>query len=309
MSRAPRAGPSTVTFLETAKTVNDPSTRVLVLRAAGTNCDEETAFAFRCAGATVESLHVGTLLRGERQLDEFSILVIPGGFSYGDDLGAGTVLANQIACHLRESIARFVSAGRLVLGICNGFQVLVRLGLVPGWDDDAKSVSLVANASGRFEDRWIDLRIDSEVCPFLVGPDAPAQSGSPQLIRLPVAHAEGRFVVRDPDVLSRLREQGQVALTYVSPGAREGFADTYPANPNGSVQGIAGITNRQGNVLGLMPHPERFLRLLHDPSWTRRVRAGGLPEGERSAGDGFRFFERAVRYCRSRAAHGKGIAT
>lgn len=288
--------------------VNDRPTRVLVLRAAGTNCDEETAFAFRCAGATVERLHVGTLLRGERNLNEFSILVIPGGFSYGDDLGAGTVLANQIACHLRESVEHFVASGRLVLGICNGFQVLVRLGLVPGWEHDAKSVSLVVNASGRFEDRWVDLRIDSAVCPFLVAPDAPPESGSPELIRLPVAHAEGRFVVRDPDVLARLREQGQVALTYVSPGAREGHATAYPANPNGSIEGIAGITNRQGNVLGLMPHPERFLRFLHDPAWTRRARAGGIPEGERKAGDGFRFFERALRYCQGRAAFEEGAA-
>ena len=280
--------------------MNEQGTRVLVLRAAGTNCDEETAYAFMRAGAAVERLHIGTLLRGERRLDEFSILVIPGGFSYGDDLGAGTVLANQIACRLREAVEGFVSSGRLVLGICNGFQVLVRLGLLPGWEDDGKSVSLVVNASGKFEDRWVDLRIDSAVCPFLV----PADRGTGELIRLPVAHAEGRFVVRDPDVLARLRAAGQIALTYVSPGASEGFEDSYPANPNGSIEGIAGITNREGNVLGLMPHPERFLRFLHDPRWTRRAQAEGLPEDERSAGDGYRFFDRAVRYCGARTTSG-----
>ncbi len=285
--------------------MNEPATRVLVLRSAGTNCDEETAYAFKRAGATVERLHIGTLIRGERRLDEFSILVIPGGFSYGDDLGAGTVLANQIACRLREAVESFVSSGRLVLGICNGFQVLVRLGLVPGWEDEGKSVSLVVNASGKFEDRWVNLRVDSEVCPFLVPTDArPEDRGSGELIRLPVAHAEGRFVVRDPDVLARLRAAGQIALTYVSPGASEGFEDSYPANPNGSIEGIAGITNREGNVLGLMPHPERFLRLLHDPCWTRRAQAEGLPEDERSAGDGYRFFDRAVRYCGAREASG-----
>lgn len=282
--------------------MNEPRTHVLVLRAAGTNCDEETAYAFSQAGATVERLHVGSLLRGERRLEEFSVLVVPGGFSYGDDLGAGTVLANQIACRLREALEGFVSSGRLVLGICNGFQVLVRLGLVPGWADDLKSVSLVVNASGRFEDRWVNLRIDSTRCPFLVAPEDASDGGNDgRRIRLPVAHKEGRFVVRDPDVLARLRAEGQVALTYVASGSSEGFADSYPQNPNGSIEGIAGITNREGNVLGLMPHPERFIRLVHDPRWPRRAREEGLPPDERTAGDGYGFFDRAVRWAKKRS--------
>ena len=271
---------------------------MLVLRAAGTNCDEETSYAFQTAGATVERLHVGTLLRGERRLDEFAILVIPGGFSYGDDLGAGTVLANQLSCRLRDALRDFVLSGRLVLGICNGFQVLVRLGLLPGWDDDEKGVSLVVNASGKFEDRWVDLRINSPNCPFLVdAASSPDRTTERDVIRLPVAHNEGRFVVRDGDVLARLKEHRQIALTYVSRDGDGGLASSYPMNPNGSVEGIAGITNRQGNVLGLMPHPERFLRLLHDPQWTRRVLAQGMPENEATAGDGYRFFRSALGYC------------
>jgi len=274
--------------------------RVLVLRAAGTNCDEETAFAFQSAGAQVERVHVGALLRGERQLDEFSILVIPGGFSYGDDLGAGTVLANQLEARLGAALQEFVASGRLVLGICNGFQVLVRLGLLPGWDDEEKALSLVVNDSGKFEDRWVHLRIDAPHCPFLSASD---DAACPDVIRLPVAHKEGRFVVRDAGVVERLRAGGQIAVTYVQPadgptvrGATASGPESYPANPNGSLEGIAGITNPRGNVLGLMPHPERFLRLLHDPQWTRRRALHGLGDDEATAGDGFRFFDSAVRH-------------
>lgn len=267
--------------------------KILVLRAAGTNCDEETAFAFAKAGATVERVHVGRFLSGERSLGEFSVLVIPGGFSYGDDLGAGTVLANQLATRMRDELSEFVAAGRLVLGICNGFQVLVRLGLLPGWDDDSKCVSLVVNDSGKFEDRWVHLRVDTERCPFLrTTTDVEADRSA--LLRLPVAHKEGRFLTRDAGVLQRLESEGQVALRYALPSGELAGDEHYPANPNGSVGSIAGITNPTGNVLGLMPHPERFIRFLQDPQWTRRAAENGIPAGEDTAGDGFRFFAGAL---------------
>jgi phosphoribosylformylglycinamidine synthase len=271
--------------------------RVLVLRSAGTNCDEETAHAFSLAGGEVERLHAGALLRGERKLDEFHILTFPGGFSYGDDLGSGTILASKLRTRLAGDLKEFVASGRLVIGICNGFQVLVRLGLLPGWDGE-KVVSLVENRSGKFEDRWIHLRVDTDICPFLRPVASQARGLGPgKRFRLPVAHKEGRFVAASTSVLDALKARRQIALTYVS-GARgaqsEAFAPDYPQNPNGSWEGIAGITNPSGNVLGLMPHPERHLRALHDPTWTRRAVQEGLPADEERSGDGYAFFENAI---------------
>lgn len=266
--------------------------RVLVLRSAGTNCDEETAYAFRLAGADVESVHVGALLGGERSLEEFHVLAFPGGFSYGDDLGAGTVLASRLEHRLRGPLEDFVASGRLVLGICNGFQVLVRLGLLPLWPGE-KCVSLVENTSGKFEDRWVSLRIDRGDCPFLKARPG-GRGGEGRVFRLPVAHKEGRFRPRDAEVLRRLEAGRHVALRYATPAGAP--ATDYPANPNGSVGSIAGIVNAGGNVLGLMPHPERFLRFLQDPQWTRRRATGGLPPDEERAGEGFLVFENAVEH-------------
>ncbi len=286
--------------------------RVLVLRTAGTNCDEETAWAFRLAGATVESIHVGQLVAGERRLAEFDILAVPGGFSYGDDLGAGTVLANRLRTRLRDDLDEFVAADKLVIGICNGFQVLVRLGILPGGDGDARGASLIGNVSAKFEDRWTDLRVETNRCPFLPGYSGVAGDGEAVgdgasaaglVLRSPVAHREGRFVLRDPDALERLRERGQIALVYCRP-PRDGedgpqaAGGEYPANPNGSIADIAGVTNERGNVLGLMPHPERFVHALQDPHWTRRAEGvrDMAPETLERAGDGFAIFSRAVRF-------------
>ncbi len=269
--------------------------RVLVLRSPGTNCDEETAWAFELAGAKPERLHVGALLRRERMLEEFDILVFPGGFSYGDDLGSGAVLANRLRSRLEDDLGVFVASGRLVIGICNGFQVLVRLGLLPGWPGE-KAVSLVENESNQFEDRWVTLRVESAQCPFLNGP----RGKNGWILRLPIAHKEGRFLVRDPESLERLRSEGQIALRYVDESSLEsGWAMQFPRNPNGSIEGIAGITNPRGNVLGLMPHPERHLRALHDPQWTRTAARRGLPGDEERSGDGFVLFENAVAYARA----------
>ena len=277
--------------------------RVLVLQTAGTNCDEETAWAFRLAGADVECLHVGVLISGRRRLDEFDILSFPGGFSYGDDLGAGTVLANRLRSRLEGSVREFVDAGKLVIGICNGFQVLVRLGILPGrlegaWSEE-HSASLIENCSGKFEDRWVALRVTSRHCAFL-------PPGEGDQMRLPVAHREGRLVLRDAALLDKLEAHGQIALRYCreTESGNVPAEGIYPANPNGSTLDIAGLSNRRGNVLGLMPHPERFLSALNDPQWTRRHRSadGGAldptqidPEDLARAGDGYRIFEAAVR--------------
>lgn len=280
--------------------------KVLVLRTAGVNCDEETAHAFALAGGEVSTLHIGSLLASESRLGDYDILAIPGGFSYGDDLGAGTVLANQLRTRLAGDLHEFVDDGKLVIGICNGFQVLVRLGILPGWEGE-KAASLIENVSGKFEDRWVNLRIETDNCPFL---DCSGENGRacPRYLQAPVAHREGRFVLRDPALAERLQENGQVALTYrrcegeedSEPKAADG---AYPANPNGSIFDIAGICNERGNVLGLMPHPERFVHRLQAPSWTRNP--PGVDESSlgalSSSGDGFSIFSGAVGFVNDRA--------
>jgi len=250
--------------------------RVLILRTAGTNCDRETEFGFQLAGAQTERLHVNALRAAPGRLDEFHILVIPGGFSYGDDLGAGKVLANELLCKLRRPLERFLEDGKLVLGICNGFQVLVKTGLLPGLDRWRQQATLTFNDSHRFEDRWTYLKAPANVCPL-------AEAG--EQIYIPVAHAEGKFVVESAAVLERLRENGQIIYRYADP---QGNPAGYPWNPNGSVDNIAGICDPTGRVVGMMPHPERHCLPTQDPRWPRR---GLMEEGE-----GLRVLRRAVEF-------------
>ncbi|MCD6304000.1 MAG: phosphoribosylformylglycinamidine synthase I [Planctomycetes bacterium] len=253
----------------------------LVLRAAGTNCDRETQFALRQAGFEAERVHVYRLMERPDMLGDCQFLVVPGGFSYGDDVSAGKILANQMIHRLAGPLNEFVAAGKLVLGICNGFQVLIKSGLLP-WGEASpaslqRDATLTWNDSARFEDRWVHLRADSDKCVFLP---------KGEIVTLPVAHGEGKFVTSDDAVLDRLRQADQVALRYVDHQGRPGG---YPVNPNGSVDDIAGICDPTGRVMGLMPHPERFVDVTHHPQWTRRP-------VERA--DGRLFFERAREYLR-----------
>ncbi|MFH0981662.1 MAG: phosphoribosylformylglycinamidine synthase I [Planctomycetota bacterium] len=240
--------------------------RVLLLRAAGTNCDLETAHAWRLAGAETETVHVKRLIAQPDQLRSFQILTIPGGFSYGDDIAAGTILAGQLTQFVAEELRRFIDHGKLILGICNGFQVLVKTGLLPDPKRGERVVTLACNASGRFEARWVCLRTGQTPCRFLP-PDAS--------LELPVAHAEGRLVCRDDTTLQNLIDQHHVALRYVGPDDQPGM---YPYNPNGSTADIAGLTDPTGRILGLMPHPERFVAPTQHPLWTRR-QADREPDG------------------------------
>jgi len=258
------------------------SPHVIVLRAAGTNCDVETDYAFRLAGATTEPLHVNRLAERPEVLHKAQILVIPGGFTYGDDVGAGKVLANELTTRLAEPLHRFVERGGLVLGICNGFQVLVRTGLLPGWDEEAPSFTLTDNLSGRFEDRWVRLLPTSPQCVYTKGMSEP--------LYLPVAHGEGRFTASRADALDRLERQGQVAFRYV---AADGGSVRYPDNPNGSDRDIAGVCDSTGRVMGLMPHPERHVHPTQHPQWTRqRTHEFDALTGE---GQGLAVFRNAVR--------------
>ena len=253
--------------------------KAIVLRAAGTNCDRETQFALEQAGFDAERVHVFRLMENPAALKAYQFLVIPGGFSYGDDVSAGKILANQMRHHLAGPLNEFLASGKLVLGICNGFQVMVKSGLLP-WasvepGSAQRDVTLAWNDSGRFEDRWVHLRGESDKCVFLP---------KGEVIALPIAHGEGKFVPRDGDVLRRLGDDDQVAVRYID---AEGRAGGYPVNPNGSVDDIAGICDPSGRAMGLMPHPERFIDITQHPCWTR---------GNITRGDGAILFQRAREY-------------
>lgn len=257
--------------------------RAVVLRAAGTNCELETKTACERAGFWTDILHVNRLAEAKELLRNYHLLIIPGGFTYGDDIGAGKVLANEIRCRLGDSFRNFLQEGRLMMGICNGFQVLVKTGLLPDPSvSGEQSVTLTNNDSMRYEDRWVHLKICSRKSEFIQGKDDAAEG---VVIQLPVAHGEGKFVSRDTAILKDLERNGQIVLKYVDPSGKEAG---YPWNPNGSPQNIAGICDPTGRVLGLMPHPERFADPLLHPEWMSR--------GRSAKSDGMRFFDNAFAY-------------
>ena len=252
--------------------------RVLVLRAPGSNCDQEAAFAFDSAGARADLVHINRLLEAPGLADEYQILCLPGGFSYGDDISAGRILANQMRRHLHARLQEFKSQGKLILGICNGFQVLIKSGVLLPDSADEPIATLTNNESGKFEDRWVQLCVTNPKCVFLEGIDQ---------LYLPVAHAEGKFVARDAATLGRLEAGGQLVLRYCQAGATNSSDCPYPANPNGAQLNVAGICDDTGRVFGLMPHPERHIDPTHHPRWTRE---------KRDRGDGLAVFENAVRF-------------
>jgi len=250
--------------------------KVLMLRAPGTNCDFETQVAFEAAGAAVDSALVTELFRREKKLADYQILVSPGGFTYGDDISAGKILANEIRLRLGDEIKEFVDDGRLVLGVCNGFQVLVKAGILPGLEGaGAQPITLTTNDSGRFECRWVHLKVNEESpCVFTRG-----MTG----LYIPIAHGEGKLVA-EPGVLEKLN----IVVQYADPSGDT--AAGYPHNPNGSQHNIAGICDPSGRVFALMPHPERFIRRTQHPRWTR--------ERRRQAGDGMQVFLNAVKWAK-----------
>jgi phosphoribosylformylglycinamidine synthase I len=256
--------------------------KVLVLRTAGTNCNEETGNAFGYFGAKVEQVHINRLISREVSLNDYHILALSGGFSYGDDLGSGRILANELRIHLAGDIRKFISGGKLMIGICNGFQILVKTGFLPGplaTDGEHQDTTLTLNDSAKFEARWIYLKASGK---------GPWMQGLKGIINLPVAHGEGKFVTRDEGILKRLRSGNQVAFEYCDLSGKPG---DYPVNPNGSTEHIAGITDETGQILGLMPHPERHFFFTQCPAWTRRERKSDY-------GDGAKIFENGVRYVR-----------
>ena len=260
----------------------------LVLTGYGINCDWETAFAFGKAGAEARRVHVNDLIDGHDSLDRYQILSFPGGFSYGDDISSGKVLANRVKTHLAEAITRFIQKGGLVIGICNGFQVVVKYGLLgsPEGPIEEQKSTLTYNDSNRYEDRWVHLRPEGDRCIFTRGIER---------LYLPVAHGEGKFFT-DPQTLKGLEAAGCVVLRYAD--GEGGLAQgRFPWNPNGSLNDIAGICDPTGRVFGLMPHPERHLHFTQHPHWTRiaeEYRRQGRPLPEE--GHGMTVFRNAVTY-------------
>lgn len=258
--------------------------RALILRTAGTNCDVESAYAAEQAGFRAERVHINRVASGAVDVDDFSFLFIPGGFSYGDDVAAGIIMALELNKRFGDILLRFEEEDRLVLGVCNGFQVLIKTGIMPFRVQATTDMraTLTVNDSGRFEDRWVHLAVEPDtVCVF-------TKNLRPR-IELPVAHGEGKFLLKDPADLRELESHGQVVVRYAS---RDGGEPAYPENPNGSMGHIAGVCNRKGTIFGLMPHPERFLHRTNHPRWTRE----DIPE----EGDGADFFRNAFAYCSGR---------
>ncbi len=253
--------------------------KALILKSAGTNCDMETAYAFELAGAQADCYHVNRLIEEPAILKQYQVMAIPGGFSYGDDIAAGRILANQLVHHFHDEVKEFIHTDKLVIGICNGFQVLVKAGLLPALEEadgaGRQQATITHNDSARYEDRWVYLEPKTDRCVFI---------DQKRRIYLPVAHGEGKVCFETPEVLDRLKAAGQVAFQYVN---SQGQSGGYPVNPNGSTDHIAGLCDPTGRVLGLMPHPERFVHRTNHPRWTRE--AIEKP-------DGLTLFENAVNY-------------
>jgi phosphoribosylformylglycinamidine synthase len=255
--------------------------KALILYGYGINCDQETKFGFETAGAEAKRVHVNQLIEGVENLADYQILAVPGGFSFGDDIGAGKVLAVKMRHGLGGKLDEFVRSGKLVIGICNGFQALVKLGVLPGFDKnyDRQDVTLTNNDNGRFQDRWVRLRANPKSpCVFTKGIDR---------ISLPIRHGEGKFVTRNRAVAKRLAVHNQIVFQYVNAaGRRAGF----PHNPNGSELNIAGICDETGRIFGIMPHPEGFMFAQQHPLWTRAMVGEGL---------GMKIFRNAVEFAKN----------
>ena len=263
---------------------------VLVLTGFGLNCDHETAYAFELAGAAAKRAHINALIAGDVRLDDFQILAFGGGFSWGDDHGAGVIQALRLKTNIGDRLLDFVAAQKLVIGICNGFQTLVNLGLLPGIDGDytRRSVALTYNDCGNFRDQWVRLKIDSDsACVF---------TRDMQTLELPVRHGEGKFYAPS-ETLRTLADSHQIVLQYAMPDGQSAKG-AFPHNPNGSLADIAGICDPSGRVFGLMPHPEAYNHVTNHPVWTRQMeknkRAG--KRGGSMRGEGIRIFENAVTY-------------
>ncbi len=255
---------------------------VLVLTGFGINCERETAHAFQKAGAEPLLVHLNDLIDNPNYLEQSKILAIPGGFSFGDDIASGRILANRIRYRLEKPLQKFINDGKLIIGICNGFQVMVKMGILPLFQKEFKQeVTLPINNSGRFEDRWVYLKINS---------DSPCiWTKNIDFIELPVRHGEGKFITKDNQVLEQLKKNQQIVIQYAKKDKSLAKGE-YPINPNVSIYDIAGICDPSGRIFGLMPHPEAFWDAKLHPAWNRLQ--------QKDYGDGLKVFENGVTFAR-----------
>jgi len=260
----------------------------LIITGYGINCEEETAKVFEMEGAESEIVHINDLIDGTKKMQDFQIMAFPGGFSHGDDTGSGNAMANKIKNNLNEEFLKFAREDKLVIGLCNGFQILVNLGLVPALNNNygARTVALMHNTQARYECRWIHLKRASDKCIWTRGIET---------IHVPIAHGEGNFYT-DEETLKQIKSGDQIAFKYVredgSPANNE-----FPFNPNGAMEDIAGICDPSGRILGMMPHPERFNCFVNEDGWPlekeKLIREGKpLPK----EGKGLKLFRNAVEY-------------
>lgn len=262
--------------------------RILIITGYGLNCEAESAHAWRLAGAEPVLVHLNDLIRQPERLREFQALMFIGGFSYGDHMGSGHAFALRVRHRLAEPLAEFVAAGKLILGVCNGFQIMVKLGLLPGLDGEYFSprVALMHNDCGAFQNFWVHVRFEeNSPCVFTRGLGT---------MPLPIRHGEGKFFTRDRSLLEQIERTGCVACRYVDPSTNEP-TPRFPFNPNGSLNAIAGLCDPTGRVFGLMPHPEAYLYPENHPQWDLQRLNGVLPKH----GLGLRLFQNAVDYLRT----------
>ncbi len=256
--------------------------RVLVFAGYGLNCEEETAYGFELAGAKADIVHLNDIVAGKKKLSDYHILAFPGGFAYGDDTGSGKAYANRIKNHLEKELTKFLKEKKLIIGICNGFQILTQLGILAG--------ALTYNDSNRYIDRWVDLKSEG----MAVGKNESPWLTGIEKLSLPIAHGEGKFVA-DQKTLAALTKKKQVAFRYVK-GEMCEYQDL-PANPNGAMENIAGVLSHEGRVLGMMPHPDRALFSIQLPNWPKKAEAAlraGAPLSD--FGPGLQIFRNGVGY-------------
>ena len=273
---------------------SDKIPQVAVLTGFGINCDLETMAVFEMAGAKAHRIHINQLVNGELELANFHIMAVPGGFSFGDHLGSGRLLGNRLRFGLRQQVRDFVKSGKPVIGICNGFQVLVKMGLLPGDEDVSftQTASLTLNDSGHYEDRWVTLEFNSNSpCIWTKGL---------QRMRTPVRHGEGKFVTPSAELLNEWENKGQLVCRYIDPNEQyPSAADKplpYPISPNASMRNIAGVCDPTGLVYGMMPHPEANHSQWLGATWTRE---NDLSEALSGQGEGMAMFRNAVEYAKS----------
>lgn len=252
--------------------------RIAIIFSDGLNREHETQYAFKLANGDPDLIHVNELIAGDKDLSQYQILAFPGGFSYGDDVLSSKILATKMLYRLREQVESFINSDKLVLGICNGFQMLTRIGALPFNNIGNIDATLIFNDSGKFESRFVRLRVEESNCIFTKGLEG-------EVIEVPIAHAEGKFIAPE-DTIKKIEDQKLVAFRYVNPLGHS--TEQYPSNPNGSIRAIAGVTDPSGRILGLMPHPECHVKRNQHPNWNSTP-ADKVPGARR-------LFENAVKY-------------